>query len=149
MTGDLLLFLADERICAIPVEHVEEIMRPLPIEPIPETPPFVVGASIIRGRPAPVVDLGALLSGEELETVSRLISIKAGDERRVGLLVTKVMGLRSKAAVRFDSIPPLLAGADPNIIATLGRLDQSLLSVLELGTAVPPSVWNTIAGERM
>jgi purine-binding chemotaxis protein CheW len=49
------------RLCAVPLTHVIEIMRPLPVEPISDVPLFVQGVSIIRGIPTPVVDLGALL----------------------------------------------------------------------------------------
>src|SRR5205809_310773 len=47
--------------CALPLMHVIETMRPLPIEPMACALSFVRGISIIRGAPTPVVDLGALL----------------------------------------------------------------------------------------
>jgi chemotaxis signal transduction protein len=50
------------RLCAVPLSHVIEIMRPLPVEPISSVPSFVQGISIIRGIPTPVVDLLLKLS---------------------------------------------------------------------------------------
>jgi len=35
--------------CAIPIEHVSETMRPLPVEPIGAVPSFLLGLAIIRG----------------------------------------------------------------------------------------------------
>lgn len=55
------LLRAQERLCAFPLESVIEVMRPLPIEPLPDVPAYVLGASLVRGLPTPIVDLGALL----------------------------------------------------------------------------------------
>jgi purine-binding chemotaxis protein CheW len=56
-----LLCRVRERLCALPLAHVVETMRPLPIEPLGGMPGFVQGIAIIRGAPVPVVDAGALL----------------------------------------------------------------------------------------
>jgi len=48
-------------VCALPVEHVVEIMRPLPIRHLEDVPPFVLGVALVRGAPAPVVDVARLL----------------------------------------------------------------------------------------
>ncbi len=69
--------------CALPVVHVEETMRPLPIGPLAGAPDFVAGLSIIRGRPTPVVDTGALLGARDAATPRRLVVLRLG-ERRVG-----------------------------------------------------------------
>ena len=43
--------------CALPLEHVSETMRPLPVEPIAGVISPVAGVAIIRGGPVPVVDV--------------------------------------------------------------------------------------------
>ena len=58
-----LLVRAAGRLCAVPIAHVVEVMRALPVEPIPGAPSFVPGLAIIRGAPMPVVDLGLLTGG--------------------------------------------------------------------------------------
>ena len=52
----VLVVMVGARACAIPLDHVAETMRPLPIEPVAGTPGFVRGVSVIRGAPTPVVD---------------------------------------------------------------------------------------------
>jgi hypothetical protein len=37
------------RVCALPLHHVVETMRPLPIDPVVGTPAFISGVSVIRG----------------------------------------------------------------------------------------------------
>src|SRR6185436_6230529 len=43
-------------LCALPLEHVEETMRPLAIEAIAGGPAFVRGLAVVRGAPIPAVD---------------------------------------------------------------------------------------------
>ena len=123
-------------------------MRPLPIEAIPGAPPFVLGASIIRGMPTPVIELGILLSGDRLKASLRMILLKTPDNRRLGLMVTDVMGLRPSDTLSLATAPPLLAGADASMISGLGRLDESLLTVLQLGSVVPEEVWNNLLQQQ-
>jgi len=78
--------------CAVPITHVIETMRPLPVEPISGVPSFVQGISIIRGIPTPVVDLGAIL-GTPGERPERFVTLRVGD-RQVALSVNAVVGVR-------------------------------------------------------
>jgi len=49
--------------CALPLEEVEETMRPLPVAPVVAAPVFVRGVCLVRGTPAPVMSLAVLLGG--------------------------------------------------------------------------------------
>ena len=65
------------RLCAVPLAHVVETMRPLPVERIAGMPSFVRGVSIIRGVPTPVVDLGVVL-GTPGEAAERFVTLRLG-----------------------------------------------------------------------
>jgi purine-binding chemotaxis protein CheW len=123
------------------MEHVEETMRPLPIESIPGAPGYVRGASILRGRPTPIVDLRCLLGGEAGGPAGRLVSVKVGNGRRVGLLVDGVIGIRDEPDESIDELPPLLQDAAGEKVQSLARLDSALLTVLKAGRLVPEEVW--------
>ena len=60
-SGLALILLAGDQLCALPVGHVGETMRPLPVETLAGGPPFAPGVSVIRGQPTPVVDLAEVL----------------------------------------------------------------------------------------
>src|SRR5258708_27422196 len=62
-------------VCAVPLTHLIETMRPLPVEPISGVPSFVQGISIIRGIPTPVVDLGAVLRTPD-EMAERFVPLR-------------------------------------------------------------------------
>jgi purine-binding chemotaxis protein CheW len=138
------------RIGALAVTDVRETMRPLPIEPLTGTPPFVLGVAIVRGTAAPVIDAGRLLDPSALPyaaitspSAARFVSLKLGDRTAV-LAVDAVLDVRSLAAGILAQIPPLLREAGEEPVSTIGALDTQLLLVLEAARLVPDSVWSEI-----
>jgi purine-binding chemotaxis protein CheW len=73
-----LLTRVGSRTCAVPVELVSETMRPLPIAPLAAMPPFVLGLSVVRGTPVPVIDAPRLLGATGSVKPGRFVSIRVG-----------------------------------------------------------------------
>ena len=122
-------------LCAIPAQDVVETMRPLPIEPVRDAPPFVRGVSVIRGEPLPVVDLGFLLRGTETVDARRFVTVRTG-ERRVALAVDEVVGVwRDEPAGK--RAPPLLAEAVAVHVERLAALDAQTFAVLNTARLLP------------
>ena len=88
------------RLCALPLAGVEECLRPLPIEPVPAVP-ALLGLSIVRGRPVPVVRLAALVSAQTDAPIGRFVVLRLGERRAVIAVVEEVVGVR-----RSKSCPP-------------------------------------------
>jgi len=125
-------------------------MRPLPVEPLSGTPPFVLGLATIRGFPTPVVDVGRLLGPSESSftpalsgSLARFVSIELG-ERTAALAVDAVLGVRSVPSGVLVNIPPLLQDACASVVSVVGALDARLLLVLEVARLVPDSAWSAI-----
>lgn len=134
--------------CALPLQHVAETMRPLPIEPVAGAPRFVRGVSVIRGVPTPVVDLKSLVgNGEHSATYGRFVTLKLG-ERRVALGVDGVVGLRTLDSSQLGELPPILRGVATDPIEALGARDAQLLVVLQAARIVPEEVWTTLEAAR-
>jgi purine-binding chemotaxis protein CheW len=132
------------RFCALPLVHVIETMRPLPVEPLGARLPSVNGIGIIRGLPVPVVDLGALLGTDEPPVPTRFVTL-AVDGRTVALAVEGVVGIRELSAEAFDDLPPLFRAASAEAISAVGVLDASLLVVLRVTRVLPDSTWNALS----
>jgi purine-binding chemotaxis protein CheW len=128
---------------AIPIEHVIETMRALPLAPVAGTPRFMLGIAVIRGDPLPVVD-AARLFGAELSRARRWVAMRAA-ERRIALAVDDVVGVRAVTRERCRELPPVLRHADSAVIAALGALDDELLVVLASARIVPESTWVAIS----
>jgi purine-binding chemotaxis protein CheW len=141
----LLVCRVGSRLCGLPLAHVVETMRPLPIEPLAHLPSFVHGLALIRGRPTPVLDARSLLgSGGDPGAPTRFVTLELG-ERAAALAVDAVLGVRSIDVTELARLPPLLRDAQNDLVATLGALDHELLLVLERSRLLPEAVWAAIA----
>jgi purine-binding chemotaxis protein CheW len=126
-------------LCALPIEHVVETLRALPVEFVGGAPEFVRGLSIVRGVPLPVVDTQSLL-GEKGSPHTRFVIVKAGNHLVV-LAVDEVLGLRAIPADSLQELPLLLGGARADLVAGVGAVDARLLLVLQTARVVPESFW--------
>jgi purine-binding chemotaxis protein CheW len=138
-----LLCRMRSHLCAVPLEHVAETMRPLKVTPLAGAPAFVRGMSVIRGTAIPVVDAGSLLGSVEPASPTRFITLKT-DGHRVALAVEEVIGIRSLAAIALNDLPPLLRSANADLVSAVGMLDREFLLVLQTARIVPDSVWQSM-----
>ena len=137
-----LLCRVAELLCALPLEHVEETMRPLVVESIAGAPDFVQGLAIVRGTPVPVVDAATLLTGGASHP-TRFVTVKTGS-RRVALAVDAVVGIRAIPGGSLDALPPLFQDAHLESISAIGRLDAELMIVLRSARLIPEGTWALI-----
>ena len=142
-TTTALLCRARTRLCALPIAHVVETMRPLPVAPLAGAPPFVCGLALIRGRAVPVVDVGMLLGAAEPPAFARLVTVRTG-ARRVGLAFEAVVGCRELPLEAMAELPPLLSEAGEGAIAAVATLDADLLLILKVARLVPDSTWTLL-----
>jgi purine-binding chemotaxis protein CheW len=140
----MLICRVGSRLCGLPLAHVVETMRPLPVEPLAHLPSFVDGVSIIRGRPVPVLDARRLM-GEDGEpgARARFVTLELA-ERSAALSVDAVLGVRDIDVAELAQLPALLRDARNEMVAALGTLDQELLVVLERSRLLPEAVWAVI-----
>ena len=126
-------------LCALPLEHVEEAMRPMPVEAIAGVPSFVRGLAVIRGAPTAVVDAAALLSGVASHP-TRFVTMKIG-MRRIALAVDRVVGVVEIPPSSLDALPLLFQDASLDVISAIGTLDAELLLVLQGTRLIPEELW--------
>lgn len=141
-----LLCRAGSALAALPVEQVIEIMRALPLEPIAGAPAAVLGLSVIRGAPTPVVDVGRMVGGAATQA-TRLVTVDVAG-RSVALAMTDVIGISAIAAAAFAQLPPLLQNAAEDAVAAVGTLDSELLVFLRASRLVPDDVFALLDAER-
>jgi len=142
-SGSLLFLQVRTQRCAVRLSHVREVFRPLPLQTVPVAPPFILGLSVIRGEPVPVVDLGGVLGYPDEPHPRRFVLIRVGD-RSAALAVEGVHQIVSEAALMRTELPPLLGGAGRDAVETLSALDQDFVSVLRTGHLVPKEIWGRL-----
>lgn len=143
-----LVFRAGPLLCALSLDEVIEIMRPLDTRPLAGIPAFVSGVTIMRGVPTPVVHVGALLAGEE-HPPERFVAVRT-ERGPVAFATGAVLAVRPVAADGPASRhPELLGGAVGTLVAGVGTLDGEPLLVLQSMRVVPDDVWAAAAGEAV
>lgn len=130
-----LICRVQTRLCALPMQHVVEIMRPLPIEAMAGAPAFVRGLIVLRGEPVPVVEAARLIC-HATSRPGRFVSLVVG-ERRVVLAVDQVIGVRHVSADTLHALPPLLGDAGADYVDAIGLLDEQLLLILRAARLLP------------
>jgi purine-binding chemotaxis protein CheW len=128
-------------LCAFPLSHVVETMRALTIEPLAGVPPLLLGLSVIRGEPTPVVD-GAWLFGECAPRCGRFVLIRVGP-RMVALAAEEIAGIRSVQKSTSDAFPPLIG--DAHAMSALKALDHELAFFVDTARVVPDDVLQSLA----
>ena len=142
-----LVFRAGSLLCALPLDEVVETMRPLDVRPLAGTPPWVRGISIMRGVPAPVIDVARLLTGEA-GAVARYVAVRT-ERGPVAFATGPVLGIR-----RVDADPAarhgvLLGAAAGALVAGVATADGQPLLLLQSMRVVPDEVWAAAAGEAV
>ncbi|MCK7593364.1 chemotaxis protein CheW [Pseudomarimonas salicorniae] len=136
----LLQVSAGGRRCALPLGQVREVLRPLPLQPIPELPDYVAGLTVLRGHPVPVVDLSSWL-GLARGEVGRWLHLVQG-ARRLALAVEAVDGVREIEGAEWEAMPCLLRDRDAeSALSRFGEVDGQLLSLVEAARLLPETAW--------
>lgn len=125
----VLLIRCGDSACALPLAGLSEVMRPLPLEPAPRAPSFVLGLALVRGVSVPVVDLTALVTGSLGSKVGRWVTLSTHG-RSVALGVSDVVGVRDVPRSSFAKLSPLLGADASTFVQALAALDAELLRVL-------------------
>jgi len=117
------------RPCAIPCEHIVEIVPRVMLSKVPESPPQVLGVINLRGRVVPVVDVRAKLSAqpgsEPLPPYQHLVIVQA-EARQVGLAVDEVSEVRNVADSEVEKPGDLARAHAPGVV----RIDRELVLVV-------------------
>jgi purine-binding chemotaxis protein CheW len=144
VAGAALVFRAGPLFCALPLDEVAETMRPLPTRPLAGTPPYVRGLTILRGAPAPVIDVTRLLTGMAGETV-RYLAVRAG-RGPVACATGPVLGVRRVEVEPPDGPAVRFTGVARALIAGVGTVGTDPLLLLRGIHAVPDEVWEAATG---
>ncbi len=145
--SQFLIVKAHSHACAIPLSHVIEIMRPLRLETVSGMPRFVLGLSVIRGSPMPVIALEGMLSGKSGETQGRFVALRI-ETRMLALAVKEVLGVAVIDRAALMDMPTLLHAASTEAVELIGTLDSELLMVLRASRILSEDMWPVPSGGK-
>jgi purine-binding chemotaxis protein CheW len=129
----LVSFRIDNEEFGIDILNVKEIIRIVNITKVPNSPDFVEGIINLRGKVIPVIDLRTKLGmpKKECDKDTRIVVVVI-DERTVGFLVDAVSEVLRIPVNITEAPPEITAGKNSEYIKAVGKLDDRLLTLLDL-----------------
>jgi len=122
-----------EEAYGIGVECIRQIIRTLPVTPIPSTPSYVLGVANVRGKVTPIVSLRAKLGLPEAEP-GRWSCIVVVETSRglTGIQVERVSEVVSLETDRIQAFPELHTTFDRAMVRGALHRDDGLFLVLDI-----------------
>ncbi len=133
--GSVMAFEAGGVICCLPLEEVERVLLLPATDPLPGSPPWVVGLLNLRSDSVPVVDLAmrmGILNDEPYSLDMTLMLCRHGSTVG-GLLVERVLGVYEAAGLKAIDVS-LPSKAYP-LLHSVVRADSLSMYMIELEEA--------------
>jgi purine-binding chemotaxis protein CheW len=128
----LCTFFVGDGYFGIPVEQVQEIVRPQPITPVPLAPRVVRGLINLRGQILTAIDLRRRLNvPERLGDQLPLNVVVRTADGALSLLVDEIGDVVEVLEETFERSPETLQGVSRELILGVHKLPQGLLLVLD------------------
>lgn len=130
----LVTFGLGEEEFAVDILAVREINRMMSLTRVPQSPPDVEGVINLRGRIIPVMDLRKRFSlpPAARSDQSRIVVVEVHG-RVLGFIVDRVSEVLRISRKIVEPAPQMVCSVDSDFIAGVGKLEDRLLILLDLG----------------
>ncbi len=118
---------------ALPIGHVQEIIRYTQPRPVASSDCWVRGVLNLRGKIVPVYDLAARLGvSSEVSEQSKIVIIETGSET-TGVIVDEVDEVLTLEEQHFEQAP----SADTTLVESIAKVGDRLIVLLAPTTIFP------------
>jgi purine-binding chemotaxis protein CheW len=136
----LCTFYVGDSYFGIPVDQVQEVVRPQPITPVPLAPKVIRGLINLRGQILTAIDLRNRLGLGEPGDPAKLINVVVRtSDAPVSFLVDEIGEVLDVDQKTFESPPETLQGDMRELICGAYKLRDSLLLALNTERTVDPA----------
>ncbi len=125
-TMQLVVFSLGDEEYALPITHVQEIIRYTEPRGVASQTPWVKGVISLRGKIVPVYDLAARLGLDGSRTASKIVIVESDDDM-AGVIVGDVEEVLTLTAADLDDVPA--AGAA--CIQAIAKVGDRLVVLLD------------------
>jgi purine-binding chemotaxis protein CheW len=121
----------------VDIAQVQEINRMVTVTHVPQAAQFMEGVINLRGRLIPIIDLRTRFGMERAERTknTRIVVTEIGS-KRLGMVVDSVSEVLRIPVEQIEDAPDLVAGVDSEYIRGVGKLDDRLIILLDLGRVI-------------
>lgn len=128
---ELLVIEVGGRAVAVPAATIAEILEPLPVTPLPGTPPEIEGVVRIRERVAPLCDLRRRLETPHAGGASQLLRLRTHGRGAMVVRVDRVLEIRSARLGDIAPPPAIVASSHGFVLGVLALANPTLLLDLD------------------
>lgn len=132
--SQLVVFKIANEEFGVNIHQVREIVRLVPITPIPRSPDFIEGVVNLRGQILAVIDLAKRLDlPPRARTEGTRIIVVEFEEKTVGMIVDEVTEVLRLANNQIDHTPEIIdTEIQQKYITGVGKLEDKLLILIDL-----------------
>ena len=133
MEQQLVVFELAGESYGINIAAVESIIKMQAITQLPQSKPYLRGMINLRGAVLPVIDLRIRfgLEANEASRNARIIIVSIGT-LKLGMVVDEVSEVLLIQDENIDALPPTVVSANSGFLKGIVRIDQRLVTLLEL-----------------
>lgn len=133
MEQQLVVFELAGESYGINIAAVESIIKMQAITQLPQSTPYLRGVINLRGAVLPVIDLRIRfgLEANEASRSARIIIVSIGT-LKLGMVVDEVSEVLRIQDENIDALPPTVVSANSGFLKGIIRIDQRLVTLLEL-----------------
>jgi purine-binding chemotaxis protein CheW len=135
-TSQFCTFSLDQLLFGVDLKAVQEVIRELPMTPVPLAPSVVAGIMNLRGQLVTALDLRRQLEMEPAKPVLTPMNVVVrSQDGAVSLLVDQIGDVVEVNESSFERTPETLQGKIRTMILGVHKLDTRLLHVLDVEKA--------------
>lgn len=128
-----VVFRLHAREYALPISQTVEVLRMVALTPLPEAPEWLPGLINLRGRVIPVMDLRMRLGFRpQFPDQNTAILVAHVDGHILGLIADAVVEILTLPPESLA--PPNMLSSATQIVASIARVDDRLIVILDLQT---------------
>lgn len=148
--GKYLSFMLGDELYGIDIMKIQEINGLTRATRVPRTPGYVRGVVNLRGKVIPVIDLRSKLEMAAAEDTEKTCNIVVQVEHReetvtMGVIVDDVSEVLSFTAEEIEPPPALGAGLQADFITGIGKLEDSVVFLLDIARVLSGAEIETLS----
>ena len=148
--GKYLSFVLGGEEYGVEILKVQEINGLTEATRVPRMPAYVRGVVNLRGRVIPVIDLRRKFGMEMIEDTEKTcnIVVQIAHENEIvtmGIIVDDVSEVLNIVAEQIDPPPSFGSGVDVDFITGMGKLEESVVILLDIDRVLVDDHWKSLA----
>ena len=129
----LIIFSIKNIEYAINIKNINEIIKYIPLSPLPNAPRFMKEVINLRGKVIPIVDLRQrFLSSNSENTKKTRIMIAHIQDREIGLIADSVSDVIGLAIKQIEPPLPVINGLKMEYIKGIAKLKNRLIIIVNI-----------------